>query len=66
MQRAVNGVLFETLREQGGPGGLLRERRPLQAADFLLRALLVDQPALDRIRTVTVRRLDELAVAAAR
>ena len=28
VQRAVNGVLFETLREQGGPGGPLRERRP--------------------------------------
>lgn len=66
VQRAVNGVLFETLREQGGPGGRRRERRPLQAADFLLRALLVDQSALGRIRLGTVRRLDELAVAAVR
>jgi AcrR family transcriptional regulator len=65
VQRAVNGVLFETLREQGGPGGLVRERRPLQAADFLLRALLVDGSALDGIRAVTARRLDELKVAAA-
>jgi AcrR family transcriptional regulator len=65
VQRALNGVLFETLREQGGPGGLVRERRPLQAADFLLRALLVDGSALDGIRTVTVRRLDELEVAGA-
>jgi AcrR family transcriptional regulator len=65
VQRAVNGVLFETLREQGGPGGRIRERRPLQAADFLLRALLVDAAALDDIRAVTVRRLRELEVAAA-
>jgi AcrR family transcriptional regulator len=57
VQRAVNGVLFETLREQGGPSGRRRERRPLQAADFLLRALLVDGHALDGIRAVTVRRL---------
>jgi AcrR family transcriptional regulator len=65
VQRAVNGVLFETLREQGGPGGRILERRPLQAADFLLRALLVDATALDGIRAVTVRRLRELEVAAA-
>jgi AcrR family transcriptional regulator len=57
VQRAVNGVLFETLREQGGPSGRRRERRPLQAADFLLRALLVDGHALEGIRAVTERRL---------
>ena len=28
VQRAVNGVLFETLREHGGPTGHRRERRP--------------------------------------
>ena len=50
IQRAVNGVLFETLREQGGPSGRIRERRPLQAADFVVRALLVDQTTLDHIR----------------
>jgi len=66
MQRAVNGVLFETLREQGGPGGRIRESRPLQAADFVLRGLLVDQVALDRIRAVTLHRLDELEAAAVR
>ena len=66
VQRAVNGVLFETLREQGGPGGLVRERRPLQAADFVLRALLVDQDTLDQVRTVTQQRLGELETAAAR
>jgi AcrR family transcriptional regulator len=66
VQRAVNGVLFETLREQGGPGGRIRERRPLQAADFVLRALLVDQTRLDRIRDVTQGRLGELDVATAR
>jgi AcrR family transcriptional regulator len=66
VQRAVNGVLFETLREQGGPGGRIRERRPLQAADFVLRALLVDQTRLDRIRDVTQDRLGELDVATAR
>jgi len=62
VQRAVNGVFFETLREQGGPGGKVREARPLQAADFVVRALLVDQGALDRIRPVTSVRLDELAL----
>jgi AcrR family transcriptional regulator len=66
VQRAVNGVLFETLREQGGPGGRIRERRPLQAADFVLRALLADQTRLDRIRDVTQGRLGELDVATAR
>jgi AcrR family transcriptional regulator len=66
VQRAVNGVLFETLREQGGPGGRFRERRPLQAADFVLRALLVDQGTLDRIRDVTRHRLGDLEVSAAR
>jgi AcrR family transcriptional regulator len=63
MQRAVNGVLFETLREQGGPGGRVREGRPLQAADFVVRGLLVDQVALEGIRAVTLVRLDELAAA---
>ena len=46
VQRAVNGVLFETLREQCGPSGRLRERRPLHAADFVVRALLVDHESL--------------------
>ena len=60
VQRAVNGVLFETVREQGGPGGRIRERRPMQAADFVLRALLLDGTRLDRIRDVTRDRLGEL------
>ncbi|MDT5323548.1 MAG: hypothetical protein QOF25_700 [Mycobacterium sp.] len=66
VQRAVNGVLFETLREQGGPGGQIREGRPLQAADFVLRGLLVDQVTLDRTRTVTLHRLSEIEAAAFR
>ena len=60
VQRAVNSVLFETVREQGGPGGRIRERRPMQAADFVLRALLLDGTRLDRIRDVTRDRLGEL------
>jgi AcrR family transcriptional regulator len=63
VQRAVNGVLFEALREQGGPAGQIRAARPLQAADFVLRSLLVDQSALAGIRDVTLHRLDELAAA---
>lgn len=66
VQRAVNGVLFETLREQGGPSGRLRERRPLQAADFVVSALLVDKDALPRIREVTLGRLGDLESAAIR
>jgi len=66
VQRAVNGVLFETLREQGGPSGRVRESRPLQAADFVVRSLLVDPSTLDRIRAVTERRLDELETIAVR
>ena len=66
VQRAVNGVLFETLREQGGPGGRIRERRPLQAADFVLRALLVDQDTLDHVREVTRQQLGEIEAAAVR
>jgi len=66
VQRAVNGVLFETLREQGGPGGRIRERRPLQAADFVLRALLIDETSLDRIRAVTQHRLGESEAASVR
>lgn len=64
IQRAVNGVLFETLREQGGPSGQVREGRPLQAADFVLRALLVEPATLDRVRTVTSNRLEEITTAA--
>jgi hypothetical protein len=66
IQRAVNGVLFETLREQGGPGGRIRERRPLQAADFVVRALLADQTRLDQIRVYTEHRLGELEATPAR
>ena len=66
VQRAVNGVLFETLREQGGPGGRIRERRPMQAADFVVRALLVDESRLEQIRLVTQDRLGELETAALR
>jgi AcrR family transcriptional regulator len=53
VQRAMNGVLFETLREQGGPAGPMREARPLQAADFVVRSLLVDPARLDGIRATT-------------
>ena len=66
VQRAVNGVLFETLREQGGPGGRIREQRPMQAADFIVRALLVDESRLEQIRVVTEDRLCELETAAVR
>jgi len=66
VQRAVNGVLFETLREQGGPGGRIREQRPMQAADFIVRALLVDESRLEQIRVVTQDRLGELETAALR
>lgn len=61
VQRAMNGVLFETLREQGGPGGRVRGRRPLEAADFVLRALLTDQSRLAGLQTETTARLAELA-----
>jgi AcrR family transcriptional regulator len=66
VQRAVNGVLFETLREQGGPRGRIRKNRPLQAADFVLSALLVDRGALSQIREITSQRLGELNSAAIR
>ena len=57
VQRAMNGVLFETLREQGGPGGRVRGRRPLEAADFVLRALLVDNGDLADLQAATMARL---------
>ena len=63
--RATNGVLFETLREQGGPGRM-RQERPLQAADFVLRSLLVDQTRLADIQDVTRRRLRDPEVVTAR
>jgi AcrR family transcriptional regulator len=66
VQRAINGVLFETLREQGGPAGPMRKARPFQAADFVLRSLLVDQTRLDGIRAATLGRLDELETTSAR
>jgi AcrR family transcriptional regulator len=66
VQRAINGVLFETLREQGGPAGPIREARPLQAADFVVRSLLLDQSRLDGIRAATRGRLKELEAASAR
>jgi hypothetical protein len=64
VQRAVNGVLFETVREQGGPNGPVRHARPLQAGDFVLRAVLVDPAALSAVRETTRRRLDDLEGAA--
>jgi AcrR family transcriptional regulator len=64
VQRAINGVLFETLREQGGPAGHMRHERPLQAADFVVRSLLVDQSRLVAIRDATGMRLRELEPAA--
>lgn len=60
VQRAMNGVLFETLREQGGPGRRLHGRRPLEAADFVVRALLTDQGRLPQLRAATTARLAEL------
>ena len=66
VQRAVNGVLFETVREQGGPGGRIREHRPIQAADFVVRALLVDETRLDEIREATSDRLGKLETTALR
>jgi AcrR family transcriptional regulator len=59
VQRAINGVLFETLREQGGPAGPIREARPLQAADFVLRSLLLDRARLEGIRIATLGRLGD-------
>jgi AcrR family transcriptional regulator len=59
-------VVFEPSFVQGGPGGRVRERRPLQAADFVLRALLVDQTTLDQVRAVTKHRLGESEAAAVR
>jgi AcrR family transcriptional regulator len=61
--RAINGMLFETLREQGGPSGHMRHERPLQAADFVVRSLLADQSRLDAIRRTTRIRLRELELA---
>ena len=55
--RAINGVLFETLREQGGPSGTVHRQRPLQAADFVVRSLLAEPTRLDDIRACTRRRL---------
>ena len=66
VQRAINGVLFETLREQGGPAGPIRQARPLQAADFVVRSLLVDQTRLDSLRAATLGRLEELEATSAR
>jgi AcrR family transcriptional regulator len=63
--RAINGVLFETLREQGGPSGRMRHERPLQAADFVVRSLLVDQSRLAGIREVTRTRLHDLELSTA-
>jgi AcrR family transcriptional regulator len=65
VQRAINGVLFETLREQGGPSGRMRHERPLQAADFVVRSMLVDQSRLPGIRESTRSRLGEFELTAA-
>ncbi|MBJ7337358.1 TetR/AcrR family transcriptional regulator [Mycolicibacterium sp.] len=58
--RAINGVLFETLREQGGPSGPVRHQRPLQAADFVVRSMLTEPSRLGDIRDVTRARLGDL------
>jgi AcrR family transcriptional regulator len=65
VQRAINGVLFETLREQGGPSGRMRHERPLQAADFVVRSMLVDPSRLDDIRAATQARLGDFELTAA-
>lgn len=58
--RAINGTLFEVLREQGGPSGERRSQRPIQAADFVLRSLLVKAARLNAISDTTRARLDAL------
>lgn len=63
VQRAINGVLFETVREQGGPNGGVRTSRPLQAADFVVRTLLVDPAQLGAARELSRMRLESLAQA---
>lgn len=63
--RVINGMLFETLREQGGPSGQVLAERPLQAADFVVRSLLVEQSRLEDIRAVTRGRLHDLEPATA-
>lgn len=60
--RAINGTLFEVLREQGGPTGTPRDERPIQAGDFVVRSLLVDVDRLDEIRAETRVRLTALDV----
>jgi AcrR family transcriptional regulator len=62
--RAINGVMFETLREQGGPSGRMRHERHLQAADFVVRSLLIDQSRMAGVRAATGRRLTGLPVTA--
>jgi AcrR family transcriptional regulator len=63
--RAINGTLFETLREQGGPSGRMRHERPIQAADFVVRSLLADQSRLAAIQQATRVRLHEIELATA-
>ena len=63
--RAINGTLFETLREQGGPSGHMRHERPIQAADFVVRSLLADQSRLAAIQKATRVRLHEIELATA-
>ena len=60
VQRAVIGLQFEAMRERETTAGAPVAERPLQAADFVLRAVLVDPERTEEVRRSTISRLDDL------
>jgi AcrR family transcriptional regulator len=60
VQRAVIGLQFEAMRERETSAGAPVTERPLQAADFILRALLIDSERIEGIRQLTMSLLEEL------
>jgi AcrR family transcriptional regulator len=60
VQRAVIGLQFESMRERETSVSAPVTDRPLQAADFILRAVLINPERLEGLRRFTTSRLEQL------
>lgn len=60
VQRAVIGLQFEAMRERETSAAAPVAERPLQAADFILRAVLADPDRVEAVRRFTTSRLGDL------
>ncbi|MCU1569369.1 MAG: putative transcriptional regulatory protein [Naasia sp.] len=63
VQRAQAGITFEGMRERGPAPSSSFAHRPLQTADFVVRAVLVDPSRLESVRAASLRRLESAGLA---